>query len=85
MKNAIKIILLFVLTISLFLLDIVYGSISISLKDLFSDNELYRNIVYNFRLPKAITAVATGASISVAGLIMQTLFRNPLAGLMYWA
>lgn len=80
MKNAIKIILLFVLTISLFLLDIVYGSISISLKDLFSDNELYRNIVYNFRLPKAITAVATGASISVAGLIMQTLFRNPLAG-----
>jgi len=36
-------------------------------------------ILLNFRLPKAITAVLAGASLSVAGLMMQTLFRNPLA------
>ena len=38
------------------------------------------NILHAIRLPKAITAVLAGASLSVAGLIMQTLFRNPLAG-----
>ena len=38
------------------------------------------NILHAIRLPKAVTAVLAGASLSVAGLIMQTLFRNPLAG-----
>ena len=38
------------------------------------------NILHAIRLPKAITAILAGASLSVAGLIMQTLFRNPLAG-----
>jgi len=38
------------------------------------------NILHAIRIPKAITAVLAGASLSVAGLIMQTLFRNPLAG-----
>jgi iron complex transport system permease protein len=37
-------------------------------------------ILWNFRLPKAITAVFVGAGLSVAGLLMQTLFRNPMAG-----
>ncbi|MFY9516090.1 MAG: iron ABC transporter permease, partial [Dysgonamonadaceae bacterium] len=37
-------------------------------------------IVFNYRLPKAITAILAGAALSVAGLLMQTLFRNPLAG-----
>ena len=36
-------------------------------------------ILLNFRLPKALTAIIAGASLSVAGLMMQTLFRNPLA------
>lgn len=67
-------------TCVLFIADIVYGSVSIPIGELFSDNALYQNIIVNFRLPKALTAVMTGASISVAGLIMQTLFRNPLAG-----
>ncbi|MGM9805243.1 MAG: iron chelate uptake ABC transporter family permease subunit [Candidatus Aphodosoma sp.] len=73
-------IILFVITLILFIADIVYGSVNIPLGDLFSDNTLYHNIIFNFRLPKAITAVVTGASISVAGLLMQTLFHNPLAG-----
>jgi iron complex transport system permease protein len=38
------------------------------------------NILQAIRLPKALTAILAGASLSVAGLIMQTLFRNPLAG-----
>ena len=39
-----------------------------------------QNILYSIRFPKAVTAILAGASLSVAGLIMQTLFRNPLAG-----
>ena len=79
MKN-LKFILLLLVTAILFVADIAYGSVRIPLSELFSDNELYHNIIYNFRLPKALTALITGAAISVAGLIMQTLFRNPLAG-----
>ena len=39
-----------------------------------------QQIIHAIRLPKSLTAVMAGASLSVAGLIMQTLFRNPLAG-----
>ncbi len=38
------------------------------------------NILHAIRLPKAFTAILAGAALSVSGLIMQTLFRNPLAG-----
>lgn len=79
MKNF-KFILLVLLTAILFIADIAYGSVKIPLNEIFSDNEIFHNIIYNFRLPKALTALITGAAISVAGLIMQTLFRNPLAG-----
>jgi iron complex transport system permease protein len=44
------------------------------------DSDVYHNIIVNSRLPQAITAVIIGTSLSVAGLLMQTLFRNPLAG-----
>ncbi len=79
MKN-LKFILLVLLTAILFVADVVYGSVRIPINELFSGDEVYHNIIYNFRLPKALTALITGAAISVAGLIMQTLFRNPLAG-----
>lgn len=39
-----------------------------------------QNILHAIRLPKAMTAILAGAALSVSGLIMQTLFRNPLAG-----
>lgn len=80
MRISFKFTLLVLLTIILFIADIIYGSVRIPLNELFSENSIYSNIIYNFRLPKAITAIITGAAISVAGLIMQTLFRNPLAG-----
>jgi iron complex transport system permease protein len=41
---------------------------------------VWENIIFNFRLPKAITAIIVGAGLSLSGLQMQTLFRNPLAG-----
>lgn len=70
-----------------FLLDVALGSVHIPVKEvvrtLFSpdtadDTWLY--IIGKIRLPKAITAVIVGCGLSVSGLQMQTLFRNPLAG-----
>ena len=69
----------------LFLADLAWGSIRIPLGDVLSvfvgdrTNVINTEILLNFRLPKAITAILAGASLSVAGLMMQTLFRNPLA------
>lgn len=77
MRN-LKLILLLLLTLSLFVLDILKGSVAIPLADI--NDSIYHNIIYNFRLPKALTAILTGAAISVAGLVMQTHFQNPLAG-----
>jgi iron complex transport system permease protein len=73
------------LAIGLFLADLAWGSIHISLSEIISvffgkgAEGINSEILLNFRLPKAITAVLAGASLSVAGLMMQTLFRNPLA------
>ncbi|HCX98793.1 MAG TPA: iron ABC transporter, partial [Bacteroidales bacterium] len=69
-----------------FILNLLLGSIHIPTKEalqvLFgnSENELWRTILFNFRLPKSITAIVAGAALSVSGLQMQTTFRNPLAG-----
>jgi len=67
-------------------MDLLYGSVSISYND-FTDsfflnkntNEAY-TIIWEFRFPKAVTAVLSGAALAVSGLQMQTVFRNPLAG-----
>lgn len=73
------------LTLGLFLADLAWGSIHISLQEILSvffgktATGINSEILLNFRLPKAITAVLAGASLSVAGLMMQTLFRNSLA------
>ncbi len=72
-------------TLGLFLADLAWGSIHISLNEILSvfigkgSNGINSEILLNFRLPKAITAILAGASLSVAGLMMQTLFRNSLA------
>ena len=77
--------LLVLLLAFLFLFDLVWGSVRIPLADVFntflgkSNDKIYAEILINFRLPKAITAILTGSTLSVAGLMMQTLFRNPLA------
>ncbi|KGL63790.1 FecCD family ABC transporter permease [Polaribacter sp. Hel1_85] len=76
-----------VLLIILFFLNISFGSVSIPFKDIFNSifggnvtKESWGTIIINFRLPKAITAVLVGSGLSICGLLMQTLFRNPLAG-----
>lgn len=69
-----------------FVLDISVGSIRIpidtTLDVLLGDvevKETWRYIILNYRLPKAIVAVLVGVALSISGLLMQTLFRNPMA------
>jgi len=71
----------------LFLLNISLGSITIPIKDIFNSiingicsKESWNYIILNYRLPKAIVAILVGIGLSISGLLMQTLFRNPLAG-----
>ena len=79
-------IILSLLLIILFVLDLLIGSVHIPLRDIFSTmlgaevDPATRLIVLDIRLVKAIVAILTGIALSVSGLQMQTLFRNPLAG-----
>ena len=81
-KNSYIFIALFLLLLLLALLDVYSGSIWISpLSTLNSQlSTLNSQLLLHLRLPKMLTAILAGASLSVAGLMMQTLFRNPLAG-----
>ena len=68
----------------LFVLDICFGSVWLLSDGLWSRGEgltdLGKQLFVNLRLPRAITGILAGAALSVSGLMMQTLFRNPLAG-----
>ncbi len=75
---------IFVLGIVLFAMNLRYGSVSVPMKDFIdalsgNENTTYRAIILDYRLPQAITALLAGIGLSVSGLLMQTLFRNPLA------
>ncbi|MCO7186355.1 iron ABC transporter permease [Tenacibaculum sp. XPcli2-G] len=79
--------LLSVLLIIFLLLNISLGSVSIPLKEIFNSlfgnpvvKDSWETIIINYRLPKAITAMLVGSGLAISGLLMQTLFRNPLAG-----
>lgn len=68
-------------------MNISFGSITIPFKEIYtsltgghSSKSTWEYIIINYRLPKAITAVLVGMGLSISGLLMQTLFRNPLAG-----
>ena len=69
-----------------FICDIFTGNASISVKETLaaligtSGDAIIDEIIRNYRLPKAITAIIAGSALSLSGLLMQTLFRNPLAG-----
>ncbi len=71
----------------LVVLNLIIGTVSIPVSDVFniligneSDDLAWNNIVLKTRLPQTLTALTCGAALSVAGLQMQTLFHNPLAG-----
>lgn len=73
--------------IVLFFVNISFGSITIPFKEVYNSltggqasKSTWEYIIINYRLPKAITAVLVGMGLSISGLLMQTLFRNPLAG-----
>lgn len=87
-RNKINIIILIsiiFLGIILFILNLFIGSVTIPFSDLFKvffseeSNPTVRTIVMDYRLPQAVTAMFAGAALSISGLLMQTLFRNPLA------
>lgn len=79
-KNTYIFLGLTLLLLVLALLDTCSGSVWISPHRLFALSPMQEQILLQLRLPKMLTAILAGASLSVAGLMMQTLFRNPLAG-----
>lgn len=88
MKRNVCIILLLVAgIIVLFAMSLIVGSVRIPLADVcdilfdkFEGKESWKYIVMENRLPQALTAMLCGASLAVCGLMLQTAFRNPLAG-----
>lgn len=88
MKRNVCIILLLVAgIIVLFAMSLIVGSVRIPLADVcdilfdkFDGKESWKYIVMENRLPQALTAMLCGASLAVCGLMLQTAFRNPLAG-----
>ncbi len=70
-----------------FLANILYGAVSIPTEQIWAiltnspqTNESWRIIITESRLPQAITALLSGSALAISGLLLQTLFRNPLAG-----
>ncbi len=79
--------LLTIAVVAAFIIDIWLGSVQIPVKEVLSilitgasENQAWEKIILLFRLPKAATAVMAGGALAVSGLMMQSFFRNPLAG-----
>lgn len=85
-RSAILFAMLAALTLFLFLLDLAVGAVPVPLGDVWAAltggdcPRATAKIILNIRLIKAVVALLAGAALSVSGLQMQTLFRNPLAG-----
>ena len=82
-----KFLALLLVLIGAMVLNIGLGSVSIPFNQIFKgligqtlENDSWRYILFEYRLPKAITAILVGGGLALSGLLMQTLFRNPLAG-----
>lgn len=79
--------LLLLLLALLFMGGLVYGAVSIPLESVIDillgkdvGRPAWQNIILQSRFPQAVTALLAGASLATSGLLLQTLFRNPLAG-----
>ena len=84
-KHAILFFAFLVLLLLLFGLDVAIGSVYIPITEVIESlregsDSTYGKILFLFRLPKAFTAIFAGGALSLCGLMMQNLFRNPLAG-----
>ena len=78
--------LMMALIVVFFLLNLLLGSVHIPLRSVCSilagstdESVVWQNIIWKSRVPQALTALVAGAGLSVSGLQMQTVFRNPLA------
>lgn len=86
-RNTILFSVLTLLLLLSLLMNISFGQVAIPFKEIFKSilgsdatKETWNYIIINYRIPKAITAILVGVGLSICGLLMQTLFRNPLAG-----
>jgi iron complex transport system permease protein len=84
-KQKLIFLILFFSLLLFLLLDVFFGTVSIRASEVFK--ALFENspgvnstIIFEFRIPKAITALIVGMALSLSGLLMQTVFRNPMAG-----
>ena len=80
-------VLYFIILVIIFVINICLGSVFIPIEDIASSvftgksaNSVWSYIILNYRIPKAITAILVGSGLGLSGLLMQTYFRNPLAG-----
>ncbi len=87
MKVLYKFLLLFLASLIFFVLNLLLGTVQIPIDAVVrilvgdeSVSEIWFNIIWNSRVPQALTATVAGAGLAVSGLQMQTVFRNPLAG-----
>ena len=77
---------LFLAVVLFLVLNISMGSVGIPVSSVFKilcgyeENEIWRNIIFKLRLPQSLTAIVAGAGLATSGLLMQTVFHNPLAG-----
>jgi len=86
-RNTVLFLFLGIGMVFLFLIDISLGAVAIPLKEVFNSligtgacKSSWDYIIMDYRLPKAIVAIIVGVGLAISGLLMQTLFRNPLAG-----
>lgn len=87
-RNILYFSLIFIFILLLVMLNLALGTVSIPIADvwdiLLGQNDesqlIWQNIVWKSRFPQTITALVAGAGLSISGLQMQTVFRNPLAG-----
>jgi iron complex transport system permease protein len=77
-KFILNIIYLTLILIGLIISDLCFGSIN--LFSLEKSSPLFSTILFDIRLPKTITSIIAGSGLALCGLLMQSLFRNPLAG-----
>ena len=82
-----KFYILIILCLVLFLGDLALGSVWIPISEVFqiligneASNKVWQTIILDYRMPRVFAAGIVGASLAISGLLMQTLFRNPIAG-----
>lgn len=87
MRNSISWLVLILLLFILFVVNLSFGSVHIPFREILdiimfqsTVDEVKSSIMWDFRMTKALTCILSGSALSLAGLQMQTLFRNPLAG-----